>query len=87
MEHGYLENLDVNDIIIFPNPTSSFLAIKSNNLISPISIYDISGKLVLQNMGNSKEIILDISNLNSGLYFIKSNSQNSSLIRRFIVSN
>jgi hypothetical protein len=84
---GSLENLESNDIIIFPNPTSSFITIKSNNLISPISIYDITGKLVLQNMGNSKEIILDISNLNSGLYFIKSNSQNSFTIRRFIVSN
>jgi hypothetical protein len=84
---GSLENLSLNDIIIFPNPTSSFITIKSNNLISPISIYDITGKLVLQNMGNSKEIILDISNLNSGLYFIKSNSQNSFTIRRFIVSN
>ena len=84
---GSSENIELNDIIIFPNPTSSFLTIKSNNLISPISIYDITGKLVLQNRGNSKEIILDISNLNSGLYFIKSNSQNSSVIRRFIVSN
>jgi len=84
---GSLGNLELNDIIIFPNPTSSFLTIKSNNLISPISIYDITGKLVLQNTGNSKEIILDISNLNSGLYFIKSNSQNYSIIRRFIVSN
>jgi hypothetical protein len=84
---GSLENLESNDIIIFPNPTSSFITIKSNNLLSPISIYDITGKLVLQNMENSKEIILDISNLNSGLYFIKSNSQNSFTIRRFIVSN
>ena len=70
---GSSENIELNDIIIFPNPTSSFLTIKSYNLISPISIYDITGKLVLQNRGNSKEIILDISNLNSGLYFIKSN--------------
>ena len=84
---GSLENLELNDLSIFPNPTSSFLSIQSNNLISPISIYDITGKLVLQNRGNSNEIILDISNLNSGLYFIKSSSQNSSIRKRFIVSN
>jgi hypothetical protein len=84
---GALENLELNDLSIFPNPTSSFLTIQSNNLISPISIYDITGKLVLQNKGNSNEIILEISNLNSGLYFIKSNSQNSSLRKRFIISN
>ena len=84
---GALENLELNDLSIFPNPTSSFLTIQSNNLISPISIYDITGKLVLQNWGNSNEIIVDISNLNSGLYFIKSSSQNSSIRKRFIVSN
>ena len=84
---GAIDNLELNDLSIFPNPTSSFLTIKSNKLISPISIYDITGKLVLQNKGNSNEIILDISNLNSGLYFIKSNSQNSSIRKRFIVSN
>lgn len=84
---GAIDNLELNDLSIFPNPTSSFLTIRSNKLISPISIYDITGKLVLQNKGNSNEIILDISNLNSGLYFIKSNSQNSSIRKRFIVSN
>ena len=84
---GAIDNLELNDLSIFPNPTSSFLTIRSNKLISPISIYDITGKLVLQNKGNSNEIIFDISNLNSGLYFIKSNSQNSSIRKRFIVSN
>jgi len=84
---GAIDNLELNDLSIFPNPTSSFLTIRSNKLISPISSYDITGKLVLQNKGNSNEIILDISNLNSGLYFIKSNSQNSSIRKRFIVSN
>jgi len=84
---GAIDNLELNDLSIFPNPTSSFLTIRSNKLISPISIYDITGKLVLQNKRNSNEIILDISNLNSGLYFIKSNSQNSSIRKKFIVSN
>jgi len=84
---GAIDNLELNDLSIFPNPTSSFLTIRSNKLISPISIYDITGKLVLQNKRNSNEIILDISNLNSGLYFIKSNSQNSFIRKRFIVSN
>ena len=84
---GALENLELNDLSIFPNPTSNILTIQSNSLINPISIYDITGKLVLQNIGNSKEIILDISNLNSGLYFIQSNSQNSFIRRRFVVCN
>ena len=79
-----LQNL--NNLKIYPNPSSDFLTIQSNNLINPISIYDITGKLIIQNMGNSKEINIDISNLNSGLYIIKSSSKNS-FVRTFVVEN
>ena len=44
---GALENLELNDLIFFCS-NICFLTIQSNNLISPISIYDITGKLVLQ---------------------------------------
>tara|TARA_B110001450_G_scaffold13655_1_gene12854 strand:- start:1248 stop:2378 length:1131 start_codon:yes stop_codon:yes gene_type:complete len=77
----------INDVIIYPNPANEILTIQSNNLISPISIYDITGKLVLQNRGNSNEIILDISNLKSGLYLIKSSIENSSIKRSFMINN
>tara|TARA_B110000037_G_scaffold56318_1_gene68834 strand:- start:1212 stop:2372 length:1161 start_codon:yes stop_codon:yes gene_type:complete len=78
---------NVNNLKIYPNPSSDFLTIQSNNLINPISIYDITGKLIIQNIGNAKEINIDISNLRSGLYFIKSSSINSSFMRSFLVNN
>lgn len=81
----YFQN--INNLKIYPNPSSDFLTIQSNNLINPISIYDITGKLIIQNIGNAKEINIDISNLRSGLYFIKSSSINSSFMRSFLVNN
>ena len=78
---------NINNLKIYPNPSSDFLTIQSNNLINPISIYDITGKLIIQNIGNAKEINIDISNLRSGLYFIKSSSINSSFMRSFLVNN
>jgi hypothetical protein len=77
----------VSDLIIFPNPTSSLVNIKSYSLINPFSIYDITGKLILQNIGNAKEINIDISNFQSGIYVIRSNTRKSSFNERFIVNN
>jgi hypothetical protein len=78
---------NINNLKIYPNPSSDFLTIQSNNLINPIFIYDITGKLIIQNIGNAEEINIDISNLRSGLYFIKSSSINSSFMRSFLVNN
>ncbi len=78
---------NINNLKIYPNPSSDFLTIQSNNLINPISIYNITGKLIIQNIGNANEINIDISNLRSGLYFIKSSSINSSFMRKFLVNN
>tara|TARA_B100000768_G_scaffold181620_1_gene205420 strand:- start:899 stop:2029 length:1131 start_codon:yes stop_codon:yes gene_type:complete len=76
----------INNVLIYPNPASKILNIKSKYLINPISIYDISGKLVLQSIGDSKELNIDISNLHSGLYFIKSSFSNSPLKRTFMIN-
>jgi len=78
---------NINNLKIYPNPSFDFLTIQSNNLINPIFIYDITGKLIIQNIGNAEEINIDISNLRSGLYFIKSSSINSSFVRSFLVNN
>jgi len=78
---------NINNLKIYPNPSFDFLTIQSNNLINPIFIYDITGKLIIQNIGNAEEINIDISNLRSGLYFIKSSSINSSFMRKFLVNN
>jgi len=81
-----IDNMELN-LILFPNPASNILNIKSNSLINPFSIYDFTGKFIMQNMGNSNEVNIDISNLCSGLYFIKSSSKNSSFIGKFVVNN
>lgn len=55
----------------FPNPAGDELNIstpKGNGFL--ISISDIYGRVVLKKMNNEKEINLNISHLNSGIYFV-----------------
>jgi hypothetical protein len=54
------------EIVIYPNPVNDFLYIKSNKN-SFIEISDVYGNPIL----TSKENIIDLRDLNSGVYFLK----------------
>ncbi len=63
------------DIKIFPNPATDFLSVVSNekNIDFKISISDITGKKIInlseKNISNTFQI--NISDLTSGIYFLK----------------
>jgi hypothetical protein len=67
--------LGVNDenngnVIIYPNPVSDLLTISGLSTASNISIIDMSGRIVME-VNDFENSTLDISNLQSGMYFIK----------------
>ena len=56
---------------IYPNPASSFINIKNNNGGAfDVSIYDISGRLLMEENSKQTITILDISKLASGIYSV-----------------
>lgn len=69
---------------MYPNPASSELTIEANSTIDSISITNMLGQEVAQKAaGNSVEII-DISNLQSGVYFLKVASEGNFSTQRFV---
>ncbi|MDB9993156.1 choice-of-anchor B family protein [Flavobacteriaceae bacterium] len=64
---------------LYPNPSTNSVKLSSTNTpISKISIYDLSGKLLLSKKYNSEiNINLNISNLASGIYLLKINNKKS----------
>ena len=62
------------DFTIYPNPSSGVYHLKSNNPeFKGIEVYSIQGVKVKEEL----ELILDISNLPSGVYFVKEIGNNS----------
>ena len=61
------------EFYIYPNPTSSFINIKSDLTLVGASymIYDITGKKIQSGFLISKNTIIDMSNFSSGMYFFK----------------
>jgi len=74
------EELTTETLSIFPNPAKDILNIKGiSSEDSNIEIYNTIGKLVLSHYSITNNTRIDISNLNSGLYFIKFENSNTSL--------
>jgi hypothetical protein len=70
-------------ISIYPNPTTNKLNINHSENFSIIesSIFDITGKLIAF---NNHQTIIDVSKLNSGIYFIKVITDKGEFRQKFI---
>jgi hypothetical protein len=71
-------------ITVFPNPSSRELNIKlseGNQRLSNYRIYDLQGKLILQNSINSPQNKIDIQNLSSGVYIIEAQTNSGAVYR------
>ena len=66
------------DIRIYPNPASNLLQITGK--IDQAELYTISGNLI----GSHSQSVIDISDLPSGIYFIKITSGKNTLSYRFV---
>ena len=79
-----ISDVDLDEaILIFPNPASQFLNIENTNNIEAVSVYNTMGKLVLQDV-QEKELI-DMSELNSGLYFVRIVFNNHEIVKKIII--
>jgi hypothetical protein len=74
-------NLDAK-ISLLPNPTRDSFNISSNNVISTLQIFDITGKQVFQTKTVSETI--DVSFLNSGIYLVKVQGDNLNVVKKLI---
>lgn len=72
------------DLVIFPNPMKNSLTIEnsSNLSISEIRLFDTMGRMVMKT--NAASNSLDVSGLNSGLYFINIQTDHGLITRKII---
>ena len=83
---GLQTNQLMNDINLYPNPTSNILNIenRTSEIISSVAIYSINGSLI-RNVKNSQTIqSVDVSELQSGIYFVKLELNDQVLNYKFI---
>ncbi len=80
-----IEDETLNTFQVYPNPTNGdivYINTKNNAEISSMRIYDVSGKLVLQQTNPSKEI--NIQQVQQGVYFLKLQIGNQTVTKKLI---
>ena len=71
-----IENPQESQFIFAPNPVKDFLTIENKTGIQSVTIFDLSGKLMLeQNSLNSKILKINLQNFSVGIYIIKVNNE------------
>ena len=72
-------------ISLYPNPTSNVLNFDASDFteISQVQIIDLSGKIINTNF-NLNQKSIDVSNLQTGVYFIKFTTNNEIITKKFI---
>jgi glycosyltransferase involved in cell wall biosynthesis len=83
-QNSYFEK--ENDLVLFPNPATDEITLKSNvNFIGAIiSVSSLLGQELEKFTLNSEEKTLNISNYQSGIYILKVNSQDGIKSYKFI---
>ena len=69
---------------MYPNPVDNILTIKSEDDIQLIGIYNILSVKVMEMAINNKEAIIDLSELEAGLYLIEIQGKNGKSVKTFI---
>ncbi len=74
------------DIQTYPNPVSTSISVKSKYSIHIIEIFTVSGneEIIYQPGDNSREITLNTTSLNKGLYIMKIHTSKGILIKKLV---
>jgi len=87
---GVLGSDDIfsNSFSVYPNPASEVVVIQSNEVFSDfeITLYDMNGRLLYSetNAANSNRLQLDVSELSSGMYLLRINSEEKTTVKQLV---
>ena len=77
---GLLEIKTSFNLTIYPNPANNELNISATNKIAKVEVYNLTGQL--QSSSNKNKV--DVSDLSSGIYFVKAYSEDGVATQKFI---
>lgn len=73
-----------NKISVYPNPANDKIIVSTEVPISSVVLYDVYGKRILRKITDTKRI--DVSGLNSGVYFLEIYSGNKKAVKKVVVN-
>jgi len=78
-------NVEVEDLVIYPNPTTDVFQIKNDANIASLSIYNIVGRQI-STLNHSEGMLHDVSNLRSGMYLVRLENKDGEVVKAMRLS-
>ena len=79
------KDLDLDSTLkLYPNPATDKIYISSKRPLSALALYDVYGKRILKKETDTKS--LDVSQLNSGIYFLEVSSNSEKVVKKVIIN-
>ena len=79
-----INEIKTSDINIYPNPVNDRLYIETEVEIEDVVVYDIFGRQQKLSAVSCQLSVIDLSNLNAGIYIIKINTKEGNIVKQFI---
>ncbi len=75
----------ISSVNIYPNPVSDRIFIEAETEIEEVVVYDIYGRhQVTKSPSHQGNLSIDLSDLKSGIYFVKINTEKGNIVKRII---
>jgi hypothetical protein len=72
------------DVKMFPNPSSDVVTITAKKVIDSIAVYSVIGQEIKQINPNADSVVLDIADLQAGIYVVKVTADGATATSRLI---
>ncbi len=69
---------------IYPNPANDKLYIETEIEIEEVAVYDVYGRQQMLSAVSGQISVIDVANLNSGVYFVKIVTNEGDVVKRFV---
>ena len=75
-----------NDFEIYPNPVNDKINIVTEEIVEDIVVFDIYGRVQILSNSATQQLSnsIDVSNLKSGIYFVKVRTEKGNIVKRII---
>lgn len=78
------DSFEVSKVKMYPNPATNVLNIESISTIEKVAVYNVLGQQVLSEIPNKALVTLDVSNLQVGVYVVKTTIDGNVSSSKFI---
>jgi len=75
-----IEDIDKNDLLIFPNPAVDFVQVVSEKFPFDLTVYDMNGREIQKFQVNNKQFKFSVSEWKKGIYLVKTGKMTQKLV-------